>query len=129
MVLLQKRKGGWGDGLWEAGASGHIDHGESPVDAIIHEAKEELCIKISKKDVVFFSVINKHASKKDIFYNFSFYCEKWTGVPKIGEEDKISDIKWFDIKKLPKNIICDRKIALGNFLNKKYYDEYYIKNN
>jgi hypothetical protein len=59
----------------------------------VHETKEEICVKINKKDVKFFTVINKHTSKTDIYYNFSFYCEKWIGTPKIGEPDKISEIK------------------------------------
>jgi 8-oxo-dGTP pyrophosphatase MutT (NUDIX family) len=123
LVLLQQRKGGWADKLWEAGASGHIDHGESPKDAIVHEAKEELNIKINKKDVEFISIFFKK-SQGQIFYNFSFVCKKWTGTPIVGEPDKIIQIKWFNINKLPTRMIPDRKLAINNYLKCIGYSEY-----
>jgi 8-oxo-dGTP pyrophosphatase MutT (NUDIX family) len=126
LVLLQQRRGGWADKKWEAGASGHIDEGESPIDAIIHEAKEELCIKVNKKDVEFITVIYKK-SCGETFYNFSFICKKWTGTPVVGEPDKIIQIKWFNINKLPTNMIPDRKLALNNYLKKVNYSEYIDK--
>jgi hypothetical protein len=71
----------------------------------------------------FMSVINKKVSQDEIYNNFSFYCTKWTGVPKINEPEKIYALKWFDITKLPKNIINDRKVALKNFITNKFYAE------
>jgi len=115
MILLQKRKGGWADGYWEASACGHIDHGEGPMDAAKHEAKEEIKVDIDTKDMVFSSIICKRVGGEDhAFYNFVFFTYKWKGEPKVNEEDKIYEIKWFDIKKLPSNIIGDRKIAIKN---------------
>jgi 8-oxo-dGTP pyrophosphatase MutT (NUDIX family) len=122
-VLLQQRKGGWGDKMWDGSASGHVDHGESPKEGAQHEAIEEIGVKVKISDMQFMSVINKKVSQDEIYNNFSFYCTKWTGVPKINEPEKIYALKWFDITKLPKNIINDRKVALKNFITNKFYAE------
>jgi isopentenyl-diphosphate delta-isomerase len=49
-VLLQKRAYGKDShpGLWDVSAAGHIDIGETPVDAAIREIKEELGITVEK---------------------------------------------------------------------------------
>jgi ADP-ribose pyrophosphatase YjhB (NUDIX family) len=108
--------------MWEAGASGHVDHGESPTDAIIHEAFEEICVKIKERDLKFIGVIHKTiGGKEHAYYNFSFMCTKWKGIPKIGEPEKASELKWFNIKKLPMNIISDRKKVLRQYAKGIYY--------
>ncbi|GMO14487.1 MAG: hypothetical protein Ta2E_04880 [Mycoplasmoidaceae bacterium] len=123
-VLLQQRKGGWADQMWEAGAAGHIDADEGPADALVHEASEEICVKVNKKDLKFNSVVFKRNKTNEMFYNFSFMCSKWIGEPKIGEPDKTIQLKWFNIKKLPTNIIGDRKVSLSNYLKNIPYSEY-----
>ncbi len=49
-VLLQKRANGKDShpGLWDISAAGHVDIGETPVDAAIREIKEELGITVEK---------------------------------------------------------------------------------
>ena len=39
-------------GKWEGSCSGHVDHGESEVKAIIREAKEELGVKLEEKELM-----------------------------------------------------------------------------
>jgi ADP-ribose pyrophosphatase YjhB (NUDIX family) len=115
-VLLQKRQNtSFANGFWEAGAAGHVDQGENFLDAAIHEAKEELCIDINIKDLELKTLVNKRIAKNDARYNFHLICKKWKGTPKIGEPEKCSEIKWFDIKKLPKKVIDDRELVLKNF--------------
>jgi isopentenyldiphosphate isomerase len=124
MVLLQKRKGGWADKQWDASVCGHVDHGEGPRLAAKHEAIEELCVNVDIKDMNFNSVVYKEVGGEDYaFYNFSFFTYKWKKTPIVGEKDKCYEIKWFDINKLPKNLIDDRKVSMKNFLTKNYYNE------
>lgn len=133
-VLLQKRQNtNFADGWWEAGAAGHVDNGENPTRAAIHEAKEELKIKITENDLKFASVSCKkntnfnsathsgRAFDSKAFYIFHFFCSNWKNVPQVGEKNKCSEIKWFDIKKLPKKIIVDRKLAIKNYLTNTNY--------
>jgi 8-oxo-dGTP pyrophosphatase MutT (NUDIX family) len=126
-VLLQQRKGGIFDKKWESSASGHIDHGEGPADAGIHEAFEEILVKIDKKDLKFVHVIFKEVGGDHHgYFNFSFICEKWEGTPTIGEPDKCSDLKWFDINNLPEDLIPDRRLVISELKKKNYYSEYSV---
>ncbi|MFH1325978.1 MAG: NUDIX domain-containing protein [Candidatus Falkowbacteria bacterium] len=52
-ILLQKRSevAVTYPGLWDISAAGHIDAGETPVEAAIREIKEEIGIAIKKKDL------------------------------------------------------------------------------
>jgi 8-oxo-dGTP pyrophosphatase MutT (NUDIX family) len=87
-VLLQKRQNtGFADGFWEASAAGHVDEGEEMTDAVIHEATEELCVSIDKKDLEFICLVCKknECFKKDTsrpgeesfaIYNGFFACRK-----------------------------------------------------
>ncbi len=43
------------------------------------------------------------------------------------EPDKCNDLKWFPIKKLPKEIADTRKIMIENYLNGNLYSEYGFK--
>jgi hypothetical protein len=66
---------------------------------------------------------NKQCTDK-AFYIFYFFTNKWTKTPQVGESKKCSEIKWFDIKHLPKKIIPDRKLAIANYLKNTMYFNY-----
>ncbi|MDN5754829.1 MAG: NUDIX domain-containing protein, partial [Micrococcaceae bacterium] len=52
-VLLQLRQGtGYMDGCWAAAAAGHLEAGESAVQAAVREAQEELGITIDPEQLV-----------------------------------------------------------------------------
>jgi len=52
-TLLQLRQGtGYMDGHWAAAAAGHVEAGESVLDAAVREAAEELGITIDPADLV-----------------------------------------------------------------------------
>jgi 8-oxo-dGTP pyrophosphatase MutT (NUDIX family) len=52
-VLLQLRQGtGFMDGHWAAAAAGHVEAGESVLEAAVREATEELGITIDPADLV-----------------------------------------------------------------------------
>jgi hypothetical protein len=61
-------------------------------------------------------------SKKDLAYYIAYFvCNKWKKTIKIGEPNKCSELKWFNIKHLPKQLIADRKQALVNYQKGIYY--------
>lgn len=131
MVLLQLRQNtGFADGMWEAGAAGHVDDKESATDAAVHEAKEELGITIQKTDLQFVGICNKIVKRPGdyAFYINHFLVNKWIGKIVVGEPAKCAELRWFDINNLPKNMIADRKIALENIKRGIYYSEYIINN-
>ena len=47
-VLLQLRRGtGYMDGCWACGAAGHVEAGESVVQAVVREAAEEVGVGVA----------------------------------------------------------------------------------
>ena len=52
-VLLQLREGtGYRDGHWACAAAGHVEAGESVVQAAVREAREEVGVRIDPADLV-----------------------------------------------------------------------------
>ncbi|TDD86789.1 NUDIX domain-containing protein [Saccharopolyspora karakumensis] len=49
-VLLSRRRGSFGDGLWHL-PSGKVDAGESLVQAAVREAREEVGVRIDENDL------------------------------------------------------------------------------
>ena len=125
-ILLQKRKG---SKLWPgyyALPAGHIDEGENQYDALVREAKEELGIEINTNDIVndyvvlrrnFFEIDGKVLEP---YIDYYFEIHKYSGVPKIVEEDKCDELLWADINNLPKPFINYEGAFLANKTIKTY---------
>ena len=110
-ILLQKRKG---SKLWPgyyALPAGHIDEGETQYDALVREAKEELDIEINPKDITeSYVVLRRNYFKIDgkvlePYIDYYFEVKKYTGTPRIVEEDKCEELLWADINNLPEPFI------------------------
>lgn len=123
-ILFQKRKNtDYCDGYYDLSASGHVENNESMKKAMCREAKEELDIEIDENDLEFVCLIHKN-SKGCIYYNGYFKAKEWKGTPRINEPLKNEELKWFNINKLPSNIVDDRIIAIKNYKNNIKYSEY-----
>ena len=102
-VLLQERTNtGYMDGNYDTACSGHVEKGESILTATVREAKEELGISVNEDDLNLVAVI--HPYQED-YVNVFFTTEKYTGTPKIMEENKCSNLQWFNTNNLPDNTI------------------------
>ncbi len=123
-VLLQKRYNtGVLDNTFDVSVSGHLENNESLEDAMIRETKEEIGVSIQKEDLNFVSIMHANVSYGDyIFVVFS--SNKYNGKEQIMEKDKCSELKWFDINELPKDMDETRKIMIENYKNKNNYNEY-----
>lgn len=125
-ILVQKRKG---SKLWPgyyALPAGHIDKGETQYDALVREAKEELGIEINPDDIInnyvvlrrnFFEIDEKILEP---YIDFYFEIKKYTGIPRIIEEDKCDELFWTDINNLPEPFINYQ----GSFLEDKTITTY-----
>lgn len=125
-VLLQRRQNtGFADGLWDLSCSGHVEHGESMSQAIVREAREELGIEIDANSLSFVTFVHKRESESDLtYYNAYFACFNYLGEPRICENEKCSELKWFDLDDLPEDIIDDRRRAVEAFKSGVHYIEY-----
>jgi mutator protein MutT len=113
-VLLQKRQNtGYMDGYWDFSATGHVEYGESIIDAGVRESLEEIGVTLQKIDFKLMTMMHKFTEESKLTYvNAFFIVESFEGVPMIKETDKWSELKWFDLERLPSNVIFDRLIAI-----------------
>lgn len=127
-VLLGRRKNTTYFDGWYGTPAGHIEAGELPIMAVIRETKEEIGISIDPKDVkqvhtMYRTAHDETGDRADYFFN----AEKWEGEPKIMEPDKCDDLQWFEINKLPENLVPHEKDAILNIKKGINYSEVDIK--
>jgi 8-oxo-dGTP diphosphatase len=113
ILMIRRHNTGYEDGKWSVPA-GHIDPGESAIDALVREASEELGLDLDRTSVSFSHVSHKrdpvdNAERIDFF----FTCETWTGVPVNAEPHKCSEIRWFSSDEIPIDIIAYVRAAIS----------------
>lgn len=107
-VLLQRRQNtGYMDGMWVAGAAGHIEWGETAVAAALREAKEELGIDLVASSLRAVTVMQRTDGSSDPNeqrVDWFFTATAWTDDPAIMEPAKCAEIAWFALDGLPSGI-------------------------
>ena len=124
-ILLARRfNTGHKDGLYSF-PSGHLEPGESIVNCIIREAKEEVGIVVKEKDLKLTHISHNYYNNKEKnpYTNFYFTCEKWKGEIKNIEPHKCDELLWCDPKKLPKKTIHYVRETVKGILKKKLLTE------
>ncbi len=121
ILLLRRFNTGFRDGEYSVPA-GHLDGGETVLQAAIREGREEVGVEIEATDLVFSSVM--HRIEDDERVDFFVQVNRWSGEPYNPEPDKCDDLRWVDITALPANIIPYVKQALGNHLQNIPFAEY-----
>lgn len=111
MLLLQKRVGAHGAGTWGL-PGGHIEFGESPVDAAVRESKEEADVDIVNVRIV--GVTNDVMRDEGKHY-FTFFVESELagGNVKINDSS-VSEFGWFSPDNLPSPLFLPLKNFLEN---------------
>ena len=116
-ILLQRRQG---TKLWPgflALPAGHVDEGENAYDAVIREAKEELGITISVKDIIDIFTVNRRNKSLMPYYDVYFEIDSYEGEITISEPEKCSELVWSDINNLPNDMIDFEIEAIRNNQN------------
>lgn len=120
-ILLSRRfQTGYEDGKYSVPA-GHVEDGETLIQALAREIKEEIGIDLDVKSIQLVHVM--HRKENDIRLDFFFTSESWTGEPKNLELNKCDDVGWFLMDKLPQNIIPYIKSAISEFREGQIYSE------
>jgi ADP-ribose pyrophosphatase YjhB (NUDIX family) len=107
-VLLSRRLNtGWHDGWWSLPA-GHVEGGESCVDAVVRETAEEIGVVVRPSDLVPLCTVHRTRGNVDPIderVDFFFAAETWSGEPTILEPDRCSELGWYALKDLPEPIV------------------------
>lgn len=104
-VLLSRRRGSYGDGLWHL-PSGKLDAGESLVEAAIREAWEETGVRIGATDLRHVHTLHATAPGVEPRLGVFFEVLVWQGEPENREPEKCYELAWFPLDDLPADIIA-----------------------
>jgi 8-oxo-dGTP diphosphatase len=94
---------------------GSVDFGEKVVDAIKREIKEELGVEI---ELTKFLGYHDHILEKENqhWVAIHYLAKIVSGIPQNLESEKHSEIRWFPIDELPKNITSTTSEPLRKYL-------------
>lgn len=125
-VLLSLRKNtGWRDGSYGL-PQGHLEKGETIKEAMQREIREEVGLTIDQTDLTFYHVMhrNEKGAGDREYLDFFFKIEYWQGEPVNAEPEKSEKIGWFDLDKLPANILPNVKSALNCYRSRIIFSEF-----
>jgi 8-oxo-dGTP diphosphatase len=109
-VLFGRRQHtGFEDGAFHLPA-GHLEAGESVVQALVREAKEEVGVTIAPAHAEFAHVMHSSSSGGRVAFFFS--VRQWEGMPENREPEKCSELRWFPFGGLPDHLIDYCRVAL-----------------
>lgn len=101
-LLLGRRAGtGYADGRWHL-PSGHLEEGESVVEAAVREAHEEVGVRIDPSDLRFVHVMHRAPERVGVF----FRADRWAGEPYNAEPGKCEALEWFPLDRLPADMVA-----------------------
>jgi len=93
-LLLKRQNTGFCDGLFGL-PSGHIESGESIVEGMIREAKEEIGIDLLSKNLLLAHVRDRNAEDGHRI-DFFFLCSRWEGEIENREPRKCAELMWIE---------------------------------
>ena len=121
ILLLRRFNTGFRDGEYSVPA-GHLDGGETVLQAAIREAEEEIGVQIAESDISFSTVM--HRMEGDERVDFFVQVHNWQGEPFNAEPEKCDELCWVDLQALPANMVPYVRRALANHLAGIRFDEY-----
>ena len=90
VLLLRRFNTGWEDGSYSVPA-GHVDAGETVINAAIREAHEEIGVSLKRQDVEVVHLMNRKS--EDVRIDFFLLVKTWTGEIINKESDKCDDLR------------------------------------
>src|SRR5665213_3781990 len=107
LLCLRRHNTGIEDGMYVVPMGG-LQENETPLEAVIREAAEEVNIKIESQDVTLAHVLYRKHTQPDGYVFFQqdmfFAVSKFTGVIRNLEPHKADDVSFFPLEELPQTI-------------------------
>jgi 8-oxo-dGTP pyrophosphatase MutT (NUDIX family) len=106
-VLLHLRQHtGYMDGRW-ACLAGHVEDGESAVEAAVREAREEAGVVVDPADLEPLAAVHRRqpgGPPVEQRVDFFFRARRWDGEPVVREPAKNGGYRWFPVTDLPETV-------------------------
>ncbi|UKA64199.1 NUDIX domain-containing protein [Arthrobacter sp. FW306-04-A] len=98
-VLLGRKRTGFGKGK-VVGVGGHVEEGETAIEAVCREVREEVYVQVEPDDLVAAGTVDFVFPAKPEWNMFTtvFLAESWVGEP--AESDEITP-QWYPAEELP----------------------------
>ena len=114
-ILLQLRHGtGYMDEHWSFAAAGHVERGESALQAASRETQEVgilvLPAQLESLTTMHRTHLPRHAVDERV--DFFFRCRTWTGNPVVLEPAKCAELRWFPLANLPDPVVPHEQLVL-----------------
>jgi len=126
IFLMKRQNTGYEDGNYGV-IAGHVEAGETFVDAMIREAQEEAGLRLTAEDFSFSLLMHRYAQtsnppeRLDVFFTA---IEEKNFEPSNMEPHKCAEIGWFPVDDLPTNCIAFIKYAIEQVRQGQHYAEY-----
>jgi 8-oxo-dGTP diphosphatase len=105
-VLLQLRQNtGFMDDHWAAAAAGHVERGETAIQAAHREAAEEIAVGDLELEFVTAMQRTQRDLPIDERVDFFFVARSWSGEPTIVEPEKCAELRWCRLDDLPEPVV------------------------
>jgi 8-oxo-dGTP pyrophosphatase MutT (NUDIX family) len=105
--------------------SGKVEKDESYTAGAIRETKEEAGVDIALEDLQYIHTMHRTADNDTLSWvDVYFKVTKWEGEAYNAEPHVHSELTWFDLDKLPENVVPPVRAALQAIKAGKCYTEY-----
>ena len=121
ILLIRRCNTGWQDGNYGLPA-GHLESGETVIEALLRETLEEVGIKLKQEDVTFV-----HTMHRKTYVDFFFAVTNWEGEPQNMELNKCDGLAWFPLNALPDNMVPSVKSAIQNYQKGILFSEFQLE--
>ncbi|CAI06561.1 predicted isopentenyl-diphosphate delta-isomerase [Aromatoleum aromaticum EbN1] len=98
MLLLRRAGTGFFDGLYSL-PGGHVEPGESLLEAAVREMSEETGLCLHADALEYVGVVHRRSDTNRV--DFFVRAKRFTGEPQIREPDKCDGLGWFGRDGLP----------------------------
>jgi 8-oxo-dGTP pyrophosphatase MutT (NUDIX family) len=118
LLLLRRQNTGYYDG-GRVVPAGHVEDGEWPLDAIIHECREEIGITsiVSAQDC--FAVLHRREGRQ--YVDYWFLIKNWQWQIVNWEPDKCSEIWRFALDDLPEVLTPTTRVLIAMYREKTIF--------
>ena len=97
LFVLRRANTGYRDGEW-AMPAGHVESGETPLEAALRELQEETGATAAPDDLDCVHALYRQSGEGGAraYVDFLFVCRRWSGAPGNAEPDKADACRWID---------------------------------